>query len=103
MTADYIEVNYPFIKVMSTEKYSKLANSDKEPTYAILNLDWDSGGTHWVGVISKDNIIRYYDPFGVNSPFKNIKKPVIFNQIDDQSITQANCGWRSLMFILSHL
>jgi hypothetical protein len=82
------------------EEYEYLVNHNEEPERAILNLDWDTG-THWVGVISRNNVIYYYDPFGVGYNLK-IKKPIIFNQIKDQELNESNCGWRSLYFVLKH-
>lgn len=86
---------------MSVEEYEDLANKNCEPKRAILNLDWNIG-THWVGC-KTDNFgnILYYDPFGVNPPFKNLKRNIIFNCIKDQELNEMNCGWRSLFFVLN--
>jgi hypothetical protein len=48
----------------------------------------------------KDGIIKYYDPFGVNPPFKNLNRIVKFNTIKDQELTESNCGWRVLFWLL---
>jgi hypothetical protein len=85
---------------MSVKEYETLANKYMEPKKAIINLDWDVG-THWVGVkTEKNGIIKYYDPFGVNSPFKNLNRIVYFNTIKDQEINESNCGWRVLFWLL---
>ena len=86
---------------MSYQKYEKLANKNKEPHRAILNLDWKNGGTHWVAIKTlNNNDIKYYDPFGVRPPFKNLKRNIIWNTIKDQEMNQQNCGWRSLAALL---
>lgn len=86
---------------MSVVKYEALANKQKEPKKCILNLDWDSGGTHWVACKTDiDGIIHYYDPFAIKPPFKNLKRNIIWNLIKDQELNQSNCGWRSLASLL---
>lgn len=99
LTNFYIEKNFG-IPCLSVKEYEDLAKNFKEPKKCILNLNWEKG-THWVGCkTDKNNIIKYYDPFGVNSPFKNIKRVIIFNNIQDQELNESNCGWRVLFWLL---
>lgn len=88
---------------MSIDKYQQLALIYKEPEKVAVNLNWEDGGSHWVGCKSKDNLIKYYDPFGVSHPFKKLdkKRSIICNNIQDQELDEQNCGWRTLFFLLN--
>ncbi len=90
------------VPCLRVDEYEKLANKNKEPKKAVLNLNWDVG-THWVGVkTEKDGIIKYYDPFGVSPPFKDLNRIVKFNTIKDQELEESNCGWRVLFWLLNN-
>lgn len=83
---------------MSVSAYEKLSKKNIAPAKCILNLNWNKG-THWVGVKDMGGFVKYYDPFGVDSPLK-INKPIIYNPVRDQEMNESNCGWRSLFWIL---
>lgn len=69
----------------------------------IVNLDNHNGpGTHWVSFIKKNNIIYYFDAFGLPPP-KNIlkinNKIIYYNIYNIQDIEEKACGYYCLFFI----
>lgn len=70
----------------------------------IVNLDNSSGqGTHWVCFTKKDNIIHYYDSFGVELPSELIKyfrnSEVYYNIDKNQDFDEVICGHLCLNFL----
>ncbi len=72
----------------------------------IFNLDSECNeGTHWVCALKKQNIVLYYDSFGLQPPLEIIKyfsahnAEIFYNHKPDQKMTQTNCGYRCLKFL----
>ncbi len=73
----------------------------------IFNLDSElNEGTHWVCALKKQNIVLYYDSFGLQPPLEIIKfystapnVEIFYNRSPDQKMTQTNCGYRCLKFL----
>jgi len=70
----------------------------------IINLDKAGGqGTHWVALFVDGDNCCYYDSFGMIYP-NEIKgfcknKFLIYNENDNQYITDEHCGWFSIAFL----
>jgi len=87
------------ISLMNSNNYPKLVNK-LENKKAILNLDNEGHGTHWVGIKPKNkNILRYYDSFGVPPPFHIKNKIITFNPYVHQKENELNCGKRAFNFV----
>jgi hypothetical protein len=69
----------------------------------IVNLDNHNGpGTHWTAFIKKDNIIYYFDSFGLPPPINILKinnKMIYYNIYNIQDIEEKSCGYYCLFFI----
>jgi len=61
-------------------------------------------GTHWVSFITKNNILYYYDPFGIICPVEILKvdpnDTVVYNTEQMQDQESTCCGWFSICLIL---
>ena len=85
-----------------------LPGKSRKNESAIVNLDISTNsGTHWVAYVKKDNIIRYYDSFGVSPPSELLrywgrKCTVLANHEQDQRLDQVICGHLCLKFINKH-
>lgn len=66
----------------------------------IVNIDsnYNRNGTHWVSIIKLQDIIFYFDPFGIYPPIKFNTKTV-YNNIQYQKNDEKYCGLYSLMFL----
>jgi hypothetical protein len=91
------------IKVMDKYEYIRLAEQNKEPKEAIINLDEPKNeGTHWVAFkTDKYNIIHYYDSFGIFPPISIKKRLVMYNTRIDQKDKESNCGYRALNYLIN--
>lgn len=63
-------------------------------------------GTHWVAAHnSPENVITFFDPFGVQPPLhlldtlKNSSKKIFYSDQDYQPLTSENCGRYSSDFV----
>jgi len=69
----------------------------------IINLDKPNGqGTHWTSFIKKDNIIYYFDSFGMPPPTNILiinDKMIYYNIYNIQDINEKSCGYYCLYFI----
>jgi hypothetical protein len=69
----------------------------------IINLDNHNGqGTHWVSFIKKDDIIYYFDSFGLPPPEQILKineTKIYYNVYNIQDIEETSCGFYCLYFI----
>jgi hypothetical protein len=80
---------------------------DKKPVgNFIINLDIDNrGGTHFVSVVSLNDKIFWFDPFGtINKELKDLiekyhKKKIIYSNVKLQNINESNCGFWCLIFL----
>ncbi len=89
--------------------YRKDALGDTKPgknETIIFNLDSQfNKGTHWVCAVKKDNLVLYYDSFGLTrlieiiKYFSNKNNEIFYNRNPDQKINQTNCGYRCLKFL----
>lgn len=98
--SDY-EISF-FFPVLDKYEYKKLAERNEEPKKCIVNLDEPNNpGTHWVAYKTDDNnVIHYYDSFGVFPPLDIKKRLVFYNTSIDQKDKEQNCGWRAMNFLL---
>lgn len=69
----------------------------------IVNLDNHNGpGTHWTAFIKNNNIIYYFDSFGLPPPINILKinnKMIYYNIYNIQDIEEKSCGYYCLFFI----
>jgi len=63
-------------------------------------------GTHWVSFITKNNILYYFDPFGIICPVEILKvdpnDTVVYNTEQLQNEESTCCGFFSIALILSN-
>lgn len=79
--------------------------------YFIYNLDArDEPGSHWIGIVKKNNSILVYDSFGRSTKViapniysignKNTKIKIADTEYDaEQKITEEDCGSRVISFL----
>jgi len=98
---------YQLARILKISNLRVLSKNDiikplKDGNY-IINLDKPSGkGTHWTAFIKKDNIIYYFDPFGMPPPNEILKindKMIYYNMYNIQDINEETCGYYCLYFI----
>jgi len=69
----------------------------------IINLDKHKygGGTHWISIYRKGNVIFYFDSFGEIAPEKldKLMCPYIFNNTDIQGLNSSSCGEFCVCFL----
>ena len=73
----------------------------------IINLDNMSGpGTHWVAYRNINNIVEYFDPFGLLMPnevldyFHTSGKPIVYSMDEIQNRDSVLCGYWCLYYLL---
>jgi len=71
----------------------------------VVNLDDDGVGTHWVSYfVPKENVIWYFDSFGLPPP-KIIEKQklngykIFYNSGEIQNGRSSSCGWYAIAFL----
>lgn len=92
------------LKLNKTEIMPKdYINNDIKDGQYIINLDNHNGpGTHWVGFIKNNNIIYYFDSFGLIPPINIVKinnKMIYYNTYNIQDINEKSCGYYVLFFL----
>jgi len=82
----------------------QLPNKIRKNESMIINLDNSTGqGTHWVCFSKKDNVINYFDSFGIKPPtelinyFRNCE--VFYNVDKNQNFDKVICGHLCLNFL----
>ena len=73
----------------------------------IINLDDIQGpGTHWVCYRNINNVVEYFDPFGLIMPnealkyFKTANKPIVYSIDEIQNRSTVLCGYWCLYYLL---
>ena len=73
----------------------------------IVNLDDILGpGTHWCAYRNIDNVVEYFDPFGLIMPneardyFSTAKKPIVYSIDEIQNRNTVLCGYWCLYYLL---
>ena len=72
----------------------------------IINLDDMTGpGTHWVCYRNIDNIVEYFDPFGLIMPkealeyFRTARKRIVYSMDEIQNRSTVLCGYWCLYYL----
>ena len=72
----------------------------------IINLDDMSGpGTHWVCYRNIDNVVEYFDPFGLIMPnealeyFRTARKHIFYSMDEIQNRSTVLCGYWCLYYL----
>ena len=73
----------------------------------IANLgNRNNGGTHWVGIILKGNLLAYFDPFGFRPPeiivkyCKDNNIRCLFSMNQTQKLNEYICGLYCILYFL---
>lgn len=101
-----------WVKKLKIKYFRGIYTRDKLPPKirkecGIINLD-DSfgGGTHWVAYRNIDNLVEYFDPFGLRMPNEALKyfltagKPVEYSIDEIQNRSTVLCGYWCLYYLL---
>lgn len=107
--------NAQYMGCMDKRKFSKkireLARKDNINKFAVINLDPDGGGTHWVAIWKSDpKLMYYFDPFGVipdATIYQTLKKScrplsegkVLYNTKQIQDVESIMCGYYCIYFL----
>ena len=72
----------------------------------IINLDDMTGpGTHWVCYRNIDNVVEYFDPFGLIMPnealeyFRTARKRIVYSMDEIQNRSTVLCGYWCLYYL----
>ena len=96
-------LNIPIKNVLSRDQ--KVPHNHKQ-TLFIYNLEPSyMGGSHWIATYAKNNVINYFDSFGM-PPFEEMlqhakkKNVTLLHQNQQiQNLFSATCGWFCLYFL----
>ena len=96
-------LNIPIKNVLSRDQ--KMPHNHKQ-TLFIYNLEPSyMGGSHWIATYAKNNVINYFDSFGM-PPFEEMlqhakkKNVTLLHQNQQiQNLFSATCGWFCLYFL----
>ena len=86
------------IKVLSKDEFIKLKNGNY-----IINLNnHNQEGSHWVSLIKQNDILYYWDSYGMPPPIEILKintNKIYYNTYTIQDIKEENCGYYCLFFL----
>ena len=100
-----------WIKRLGIKHFRGIYSRDRLPKKirkecGIINLDDITGpGTHWVCYRNIDNVVEYFDPFGLIMPnealkyFHTAKKRIIYSTDEIQNRSTVLCGYWCLYYL----
>ena len=100
-----------WVKKLGIKHFSGIYSRDGLPhairkECGIINLDDIQGpGTHWVCYRNLDNVVEYFDPFGLIMPkealvyFRTSEKQIIYSMDEIQNRNTVLCGYWCLYYL----